>query len=76
MKALTKTEPRIKIGTEEIPEWAIKVTELRTRLDESRAVFGRRFGVTRMAVWYWEHGRCEPPAAVLMFAITGKEVQS
>lgn len=56
-----------------LPEWAIKIQQLRESLGENRVVFGKRFGVSRVAVWYWESGTNEPPAAVLMFVLTGKE---
>lgn len=64
---------RVTSQTQPLPEWAVKIKQLREKLGESQEVFGARFGVTKMAVSYWESGRADPPASAVMFALTGKE---
>lgn len=52
-----------------LPEWAITIKQARLDLGESMEKFGARFGVTKMAVSYWESGQADPPATVLMFSL-------
>ena len=46
------------------PHWDTLVRQKRRKLRETKAEFGRRFGVTGQAVLYWETGRNSPPNVV------------
>lgn len=46
------------------PHWATLIRQRRRALKESKAAFGRRFGVSGQAVLYWEMGRTDPPGIV------------
>lgn len=45
----------------------VKIKTKRTSLRETQAQFGSRFGVSAMAVSYWEKGLREAPYAVIEF---------
>lgn len=53
----------MKKSSDERPEWAVKVTQLRERLSISQAGLARRLNCSPMAVSRWERGEHEPPAA-------------
>lgn len=50
--------------TKKTPRWPTLIKQERRRLKESKAAFGRRFGVTGQAVGYWEDGSNDPPGHV------------
>lgn len=49
------------------PRWHTLIKQERARLKESKAAFGRRFGVTGQAVGYWESGQNTPSADVTWY---------
>ena len=49
-----------------LPEWAIKIKQLRVKLKLTQREFGRLFDVSQVAVSWWESGINEPPASVFM----------
>lgn len=51
------------------PEWAKSLKKCRKEADLSQAEFGDKFGVSAMAVSYWESGTNEPPAKVLFWIL-------
>lgn len=53
----------------ELPEWAKNLRIYRQQWGLSQEEFGRRFGVTRMAVSYWESAQAEPPVRVLAWLL-------
>lgn len=59
--------------TQATPIWAIKIRALRKQLNENQTQFGKRFGVSQVAVAYWESGRNEPGAEVFMAIIKALE---
>lgn len=50
--------------TQDKPNWAMLIRKKREGLGESKAAFGRRFGVTGQAVFQWEAGLNDPPGEV------------
>jgi SOS-response transcriptional repressor LexA len=47
---------------QELPEWALKILDLRKRLALSQTAFGSLLHYSAMAVSRWETGKQEPPA--------------
>lgn len=56
--------------TQVLPTWAILIKRFRGLQQLTQAEFGAQFGVSQVAVAYWEMGKNEPPAEVLMRAMT------
>ena len=59
-----------------LPPWAENLRKYRKGSGLSQARFGKMFGVTAMAVSYWESGRTEPPASVLVWLLIAAGVLS
>jgi transcriptional regulator with XRE-family HTH domain len=56
------------MGTQaKLPEWAVKIKKVRLLLGESQRQFGKRFGVSQVAVAYWEMGENDPKPSVLLY---------
>lgn len=55
-----------------MPAWAINLKKYRLLKGYSQEEFGKLFGVTTMAVSYWESARNEPPAKVLAWLLTAR----
>lgn len=56
------------------PRWHTLIKQHRKRLEESKAAFGRRFGVSGQAVHYWETGKTDPPGDVTWWIYKGGKV--
>lgn len=48
-------------------DWPKLIKAYRKSLGENQEVFGKRFGVSYVAVHYWETGRYDPPAEVIHY---------
>jgi transcriptional regulator with XRE-family HTH domain len=59
-----------------LPQWAKNLKEYRKKQGLNQAEFGEMWGVTAMAVSYWEAGRTEPPARVLTWMLVESGVVS
>lgn len=51
--------------------WGLVIRRRREALHESKAQFGRRFGVTGQAVYYWESHQNDPPGEVTWWLYKG-----
>jgi DNA-binding transcriptional regulator YiaG len=49
------------------PRWHVLIKQQRKRLKETKVDFGKRFGVTGQAVFYWESNINEPPSSVTWY---------
>lgn len=56
-------------NTDALPEWATVIKRFRGLQGLTQLEFGAKYGVTQVAVAYWEMGTNEPPAEVLMDAM-------
>ena len=59
-----------------LPEWAINLKKYRLQWGLDQKEFGRRFGVSAMAVSHWEAARNEPPARVLAWILEASGAMS
>ncbi len=50
-----------------IPKWAKLIKTERKRLGLSQQMFGHMFGVSHVAVGYWERGETDPPGSVTYY---------
>lgn len=55
--------------TQTLPEWARVIKRFRGLQGLTQQEFAQLYGVTQVAVSYWESGANEPPAEVLMDAM-------
>lgn len=53
----------------ELPMWAVNLRKWRKHWGYSQASFGAKFGVSRMAVSYWESATNECPTEVLAWLL-------
>jgi transcriptional regulator with XRE-family HTH domain len=57
------------MNSETQPTVAKLIKDLRLSLGETQTEFGERFGVSQVAVTYWEDGSNDPPSAVMLLLL-------
>ncbi len=57
------------MNTQALPEWAVLIKRFRGLQGLTQEQFAAKYNVTQVAVSYWESGRNEPPAELLMIAM-------
>lgn len=53
------------------PRWSTLIKQKRRQFRETQTEFGARFGVSDVAVSYWERGIYDPPADVTWWLFKG-----